>query len=417
MNTLYIHLPCKACADRTTRLPDIACQYAWVIDKAAIEREAVASVTDLSAMIAKAQRVVVMLAASDVTLLQTTIPPLPAAKLRAALPNLVEDQILGNLADCTVVADGVSKGLRTVAVIQRDWLDQVYKTFTKAGARQISILPAQLCLPHQAGRVAAAIIPQEEGADLTLRLSEQTGLGLALSVHQPEQVIHNVCAIVPNSPITLYMPQKDMQAYQSILNHAGLAQRISLAVSAWPVWIAGARNTTLNLLAGLDSASTLKMDWRPWRWPLVLATALLTINIASLNLDWWQMSREAKNLRTALTQIYLSRYPKESVVIDPIAQMQQKIAFAKRDAGLAASDDFTALAANFGETWNSIHPADKPALVSLEYREHALLVSFKAKASEALQQQMQTVLAQRHLSLTTASSQSGAVAWQIRSMR
>ncbi len=375
---------------------------------------------NLSATIAKVQRVVVLLAASDVTLLQVSTPPLSAARLKAALPNLVEDQLLGNPADCVVVASNALNGLRTVAIVQRAWLEQVCKAFAELGARHISVLPAQLCLPHQAGRVVAAITQGENEVDLTLRLSEQTGMGLALSAHQPEEVIQSLRTIVSNAPITLYVPQAHMRTYQVALNNIGLDEHINIAADVWSMWIAGARNTTLNLITGLNSESGIKMEWRPWRWSLILAIAALLVNILALNFDWWQMKSEAKNLRNTMTQIYQARYPKETVVIDPIAQMQQKIAFAKRDAGLATPNDFTVLAATFGEVWSNTASTDKPTIESLKYREHALVVSFKADSnnnSDALTQPIKTALASRNLSLSVEPAESGAVSWQIRSAK
>ncbi len=418
MSTLYIHLPCKTAADLAPHWLNLACRHVLVNDKGAIEREAVTTLTDLSAAIAKAQRVFLLLAASDVTLLQVVIPPLSAAKLKAALPNLVEDQLLGNPADCVVIAGDVSNGLRTIAVVQRAWLERIAKAMLAFGARHISMLAAQLCLPHHAGRITAAITQHGNEADLTLRLSEQTGMGLALSAQQPEEVIQSLCAIISEASITLYAPPANLQSYQKTLSNMGLTGRISITTEAWPLWISGASSSTLNLMSGLHEASGSKINWQPWRGPLILAATIVLVNIAALNFDWWQMKSEAKNLRSTLTQIYQSRYPNESVIIDPIAQMRQKISFAKRDSGVSAPDDFTALAASFGEAWNVITAPDKPAITKLEYREHALLVSLKPSSHNPdanLMQQIKAALANRNLSLTVEPVQSDTVTWKIRS--
>lgn len=381
--------------------------------------------TELFATLAMAQRVVILLAASDVTVLHISIPPLSAAKLKAALPNLVEDQLLGNPADCVVVAGNVSDGLRTVAVVQRVWLELVTKTFMTFGARHISVLPAQLCLPCQTDRVVAAVNQQDNSIDLTLRLSAQGGMGLAIAIEQPElaahEVVQTLCAVVPEAPITLYVPLSSMPAYHEALNNiVGLKERISITADNWPMWIKGAHGAPLNLMTGLSTESGVKVDWHPWRWALILAASILIVNICALNIDWWQMKNEAATLRATMTQIYQARYPKEFVIIDPIAQMRQKIAFAKRDAGLASADDFTTLAAAFGEAWNSSTSTEKPAIAKLDYREHSLLVTFKSSpngVSVALLQQIKPALASRNLSLTVAPSESGSINWQIRSAK
>src|SRR5674476_1695699 len=105
--------------------------------------------SELSDTVAKSQRVVLLLAASDVTLLRVKVPPLSSARLKATLPNLVEDQLIADPSDCVVVAGGLSDGLRTVAVVQRAWLDLLAKTLFAIGARALAALPAQLCLPCQ----------------------------------------------------------------------------------------------------------------------------------------------------------------------------------------------------------------------------------------------------------------------------
>src|ERR1019366_4158376 len=110
---------------------------------------------------------------------------------------------------------------------------------------------------------------------------------------------------------------------QGAPNKAALNKRINVSADNWSRWIAGASVTTLDLMAGLGAGTGSKLDWRPWRWPLALAAAVLVINTTALNIDWWRMKGETNSLRAAMIQIYKSAYPKESVIIDPIAQMQQ----------------------------------------------------------------------------------------------
>jgi general secretion pathway protein L len=442
LSTLYIRLPSKAAADSAPHWLALACPFALVSHGSAIERQGMAPLSDLSDTVAKSQRVVVLLAASDVTVLRLQVPPLSSARLKAALPNLVEDQLIADPAECVVVAGGLSDGLRTVAVVQRTWLDLLAKTLIAFGARHIAALPAQLCLPYQSDQsgqpdsVTAAINDRNDGdqnadIDMTLRLSEQDGMGLAISVGQngkaTHEVIQTLCAVIPEAPITLYVPQSLVRAYQEVVNDTiALNKRINVSADNWSRWIAGANVTTLDLMAGLGAGIGPKLDWRPWRWPLALAAAVLVINAAALNIDWWRMKGETNSLRAAMIQIYKSAYPKESVVIDPIAQMQQKIAAAKRDSGLAAPDDFTAIMAAFGEAWSSavVAAGKTTAIAGLEYHERSLFVRLKPLLSrvegsggEAPTQQMKAALAKRDLALELAPEQSGAVIWQIRSAK
>lgn len=444
MSTLYIRLPSKAAADSAPHWLALACPFAVVAQRnmsssMTIERQGYATLTDLSTTIAKVQRVVLLLAGSDVALRQMQVPPLSPAKLKAALPNLVEDQLINDPADSVVVMDSSSQpsgGVRTIAVVQRTWLSIVSKAVLAFGARQITAVPAQLCLSlaaEQLGSVSAAINEweskeQQAATDLTLRLSKQDGIGLAImaaptqSEHHEESsasaVVQTLSTIVPVAPIQLYVPQSALHAYQeAVQNNPAFNNRITVFADNWSHWLTGAHATTLDLLAGLGSTTGTQMNWQPWRWPLLLAAAVLLVNAIALNIDWWRMKSEANSLRTAMLQIYKTTYPKESVIIDPIAQMQQKIAAAKHTAGLPNSDDFTALIAAFGEAWSSVGGMGNAAgIAAIEYREHRLYVRLKA-GTDAQTQQIKAAFATRELQLELAPEQSGAMVWKIRSTK
>jgi general secretion pathway protein L len=424
LSTLYIRLPSKAAADSTPHWIALACPFALVSHGDAIEREGMAPLSDLSDMVAKAQRVVLLLAASDVTLLRIQVPPLSPSRLKSALPHLVEDQLMSDPAECTVVAGNASNGLRTVAVVNRGWLDILITTLRTYGARNIAALPAQLCLPYQPGIVSAAVTAQGTDIfDVALRLSEHEGIGLPIMPEQPDSAAHDVvqtiCAIVPEAPITLYVPQPDVHTYQDVVNTLlALEQRITVFADNWSRWIAGARNAPVDLMAGSGAGSNAAViDWRLWRWPIALAVAVLVINIVGLNIDWLRMRREADAVRTAMVQTYKAAYPKETVIVDPAAQMRQKIAAAEHDAGQVAPDDFTALAAGFGEAWQRVmqtpdRKSSTPGIAGLEYRDRSLLVRLKPGATMPADQ-MKLALAARNLSL----SQPSAGVWQIRSTK
>ncbi|OGT00276.1 MAG: hypothetical protein A3F73_14245 [Gallionellales bacterium RIFCSPLOWO2_12_FULL_59_22] len=433
MSTLYIRPPSRYAADNEAHLLELVCPFAQVSHDGSIEREGAAPLQDLSGSAAKAQRVVLLLSASDVTLLRMQVPPLSAARLKAALPNLVETQLLDDPSGCVAVAGASSDGLRTIAVAQRAWLELLARTLIAFGAQRVAALPAQLCLPCQPGGLTAAIGERDGAIDVTLRLSEHDGIGMTIAPapNQGEgrealealahEVIRALLAVVPEAPIALYVPQSALGTYREAISDVAMAtERIGVFADNWPHWIAGARGATLDLMTGLGAAGSPKRDWRTWRWPLALAAAVLAINAAALNFEWWRMKSEAKSLRSTMIQIYKSAYPNESVIIDPIAQMQQKIAIGKRNSGLSAQDDFTAMAAVFGETWSRIMPG-KPelAIAALEYRERSLFVRFKPDAETPAQQmqQMKTALAERNLSLEVAPARSAATVWQLRSMK
>jgi general secretion pathway protein L len=353
------------------------------------------------------------------------VPPLSAARLKAALPNLVEDQLVSDPAECVMVAGGLSERLRTVAVVQRAWLEALVNAFIGFGARHITALPAQLCLPYQSETIAAAISEQDGDIDLTLRLAEQDGIGLPIMPEQQEtaarEVVEALLAMAPpRTAIILYVPQIAVRTYQAAATASSPDDRISVFADNWSRWIAGANSASLDLMAGLGTHAGSRLNWRPWRWPLALASALLLVNMIALNLDWWRMKSEAELLRADMTRIYRSAFPKEQVIVDPVAQMKQKIAAGNRGSGQAAPDDFTALASAFGEAWTTVtqtrQSGNPPAIAGLEYRERSLFVQLKP-GGDVPTDRIKSVLAGRDLSVALAPSQSAGVVLQIRSAK
>lgn len=427
MSTLYIRMPSKAAADAVEHWLALPCPYALASGGDAVEREGVAPLSELAAAISGAQRVVLIVAASDVTLLRVKTPPLSLPKLRLVLPNLVEDQLMSDPDECVVVPGALADELRTAAVMQRGWLEIQFKTVASLGARTVHAVPAQLCLPHREGSASAAIGEQGNDIDITLRVSDQEGFGLSIMPEHSGDSINDVLstlrAMVPALPITLYVPQARVISYQQVCgaNHgSGELQAepsldedakptINVFVDSWSHWIAGASKSAVNLMTGLGGAGGAQINWKQWRWPLVLAGLVIVINSAALNFDWWRMKREASGLRTTMLQTFKTAFPKETVILDPLAQMHRKIDEAQRNSGEAAPDDFSQLAGNLSEVLQG-EGLGASAIASLEYKDRSLLLHLKSDSKLTLDK-LQSALAARNLKV---SSPSNGV-WQIRS--
>lgn len=429
MSTLYIRLPARATLDSAAAVAMPDCRFALAADSGRIERQGAEQLSGLADVIAAATRVVLILAAADVNLLQLQVPPLSDAKLKMALPNLVEEQLLVDPFDCVIVAGRKRNGsaaqvadkLRLIAVVQRDWLELLVKTLLALGAHNLQAWPAQLCLPMPSsdpGTAVAAITDHGGDIDVALRMSVEQGIGWSLSPASgqsvAQEVLDGMTAILPQQPITLYVPQSSLALYQELEQG-----QITVQADDWLHWISGAQELArsgVDLMSGLTaSAAGTEFSWRRWRWPLGLAAALLLVNVVSLNYDWLRLRREAASLRSGMMQNYRAAFPKETVIVDPIAQAKQKIAAAQRDGGQLAADDFLTLAAVFGAVWaGSPQSADSSAISSLEYRDHHLLVRLKNAAdADAAEAQIKSALESSQLTLSKPASG----VWQIGSRK
>jgi general secretion pathway protein L len=388
LSTLYIRHPARADGESAP------CSFALVADNGSVAQQGDGPLANLGELVLASKRVVLLLAGADVTLLDVKTPPLSAARLRAALPALVEEQVLGDPLDNVLVAAPVSAaGMRTVAVVQRDWLAALVRHLLALGARTVAALPSQLCLPLAPGSVSAAIGLGE----LTVRTGAWQGLGLALEA-SPEVALQTARALAGDAPLVLYVPPAQLAEYQALAVEAGPG--IQLEGDDWRHWIGGTISAPLDLVAGLGTVGGPTRDWSRWRWPLRLALLALVVNMVGLNVEWLRLRAEANATRQQLTQTFRSVYPRDPVV-DPVAQMTQNIARAKAGSGQPTADEFNFMAAAFGEAARGL--PQPPAIASLDYREKVLNVKLKPGAVDPAQiNQLKAALATRKLAMTDA---------------
>jgi general secretion pathway protein L len=401
LTTLYIRLPARAESEGALA------RFAVVADGGALVQQGEGALRGMGDAVAASRHVVLLLTAADVTLLQVKTPPLSAARLKTALPNLVEEHILGDPDDCVLVAAPVQHddGMRTVAVANRAWLEAIVKGLLAQGARTVSAMPAQLCLPLAPGNVSGVI----DGNGITLRHGQYAGLGLAVS-GGPAVALQTARALAGDSPLHLYVEPDQLGEYQALVQEAGPG--ITVEAEHWAHWVAGAKSTTLDLVPGLGAAGAQVRDWKKWKWPLRIALLAVVVNLVGLNVQHMRLKAEADAIRKGMTQVFRAAYPKETVITsDPAAQMRNNINRAKALQGQLTPDEFTYQAAAFGEAVRSL--PRPPELLSLGYRERATTIKIKPDTFDAAGLQgLKDALAQRKLEL----SEGGPGVWVVRSL-
>jgi general secretion pathway protein L len=413
-STLLLRLPARA-ADpaRYSIALQASLSFVWSV-RGRLLRIAHAPLAELAPQLADAQRVILLLAASDVTLMRVPVPPLPAARLQAALPALVEDHVIGDPADCAIAAGPEVDGQRVLAVVDREWLQRWVQAVRQQGARRIVALPMQLCLPLPAGQVGAALLEWPSGRELALRFSADEGIGLPVVVDDdaqlPDAVASLLTTLAPARAVQLSLPASLTQSFRDwLLNHPDSG--IVAVEENWAVWAEGATQIPLDLVSGIAGAHASPIDWRRWRWPLALAVACVLVNGFALNADWWRLRSEGARLNDAMAALFRRSFPNEPLMRDPLAQMQQRLAVNRQAAGEFAPGDFLALSAALGEAWAEAGN-DLRAIASLEYRDGLLELTLKPGARLS-PETMQTALLARRLQATV--SPADPQRWQIRS--
>jgi general secretion pathway protein L len=319
--------------------------------------------------------------------------------------------------------------MRTIAVIERDWLREVVEVIRNFGGQRIFAYAAQSCLPlpvsGAAESMSAAITQINNHIDLALRLTEHEGMGLSLLATEASQHIEfdaclNLQTLAGHRPVDLIVPAQQKERYQHAVNQlpAG-SSHIVLIEDNWQTWIAGAERAEPDLMTGLETVSSQTFNWRIWRWPVWLMALLLSLNIIALYLSWWQLKSEGDAIRASMRRMYQAAFPDDTVIVDPLVQLQQKITAQRLAQGEVASDDFLMLIAILSEALKAAPASfgnEKNKLVAaLNYRQATLEVRFKPSVIPPLAS-ARIFFSSHKLNLTVMPEQDKAAVWQIRNM-
>lgn len=407
-STLYILLPSKAVAQSEPDWTTLHVPFALVSGEGRIQQQGFKPWQALGEYVQMAHQVSLILAANDVSLLQAKVPPMSAAKLKAALPNLLEDQLIGDISEVVFQPGAIRDGVCTVAVADKAWVEQLHAAATTLGASHIAAFPAQNLL--QSSTDATHVLIEEDGltANLVIAPQNQEGFGLSVTgtgesdlLHEVEQAIG---LLVPEAQLVIYVAEPFISVYQEHFSHSNIGSRANFLALNWDARIAAFQSSTFDLMKSLSSSSNSSLDWRAWRWPLGLAAAALLVNLGSLNTEWIKLKNEADNLKQSITRTYRTSFPQETVILDPLIQMRQKINSSKRIAGQSSPDDFLVLASQFAAVWDGFMAGNPngAGLTSIEYRERSLFVKPKNASGipiEPLRSSMQA----RNLLLTVSN--------------
>ena len=395
-STLYILLPSKAMARELPDWSKFARPFALISEDGTILQQGQQILADLKGLAANARQISLLLAASDVSLINVKVPPMSATKLKTALPNLLEDQLLSDPAELILHSTVPAGGMCTIAAVDRSWMESLHDQMKIFGTKKLTAYALSMTMRSASDAMYAIITLDEKVIELAFRPAGKTGAGLTFNpdvnidsqTEVVQQVLQTLSLFGAESGVNVLLPSDQLTIYQQVSeSDSVLAQRFHFQAVEWNALIANLSSSTLDLMSSVSHANQSSFDWRRWRWSLGLAAAILLINLTSLNFQWLSMKREARGLSDSLTQIFRTSFPKESVILDPIAQMQQKINLSRKFAGLSTPDDFLVLAAQFGQVWDAVTSGKQasPSVVSMEYREHNLFVKIKSSGLLSLE--------------------------------
>lgn len=431
MSTLIVLLPPRdpAVPSQEWQLPDLPFV---LLDKSGRTQRAGRSAL---ALLPRATSTVLMVAARDLLMMPATLPPLRGPKLRQALPNIVEDQLIQDPQTCHIAVDSQSAagGRQMLAIIDRGWFRFIYEAFSAAGHRSLGAVPVTRCLPE----ATLPAVPAEVAETVSATEPAMAGASLADAAPVPvaadtaPQVVPMVAAVlgtvVQTAPAMLLegavesgMPRVELAIARGAQGE-GLAVPAN-AVNATLAALAGATPVSLYMLTevpgnepslGASSparlgalvhgasplpfeqlarrALTCRFDLcqfefasQPWRLdratlrrlrlPVLLALGALVVAIVGANVQWLMLSRQRDAISTQMTELLLTTFPKTTVVLDAPDQMSRQLQQLRVAAGELSPGDFLSLADGLAR---SLPPVPVNGIAALDYHDRRLDVTFK----------------------------------------
>ena len=353
------------------------------------------------ALLPRCQRVEVVFDGSDVFQTAVTAPRLSEAKLRLALPNLLEDRLLADPTQCHIAFLAAGRAEKTgadssalpVAAIDRGLLTRLLDVMTLAGARPRAAYSAIYVLPPPSADVLPVFAARGR---LVARTAQHDGVACDIGDDdQPPAALRLALRSGSWQRIRAYGPQAPRLA----------AMAESLGVSVDPASRTldeAAADGSINLLQGafarggvLGEVSRLRRSARSWKAPLAWTAVAVAVFVAGMNGYWLKLQSEADQLRGRMTTAFRGAFAGAEMV-DPVLQAQRELARLRGRAGQASSGDFTALNAQVAQL---LAGAPVGIVAGIEYRDAVLQLKFKAPPDAQLQNQLRAQAVQQGLQL------------------
>jgi general secretion pathway protein L len=299
-------------------------------------------------------RTELVVAATDVLLVEATLPPLSGARLRAALSGLAEPHVLSDIESTYVVASAGPQA--TLAVLDRALFARALELFRRLKLEPASATPEQLSLPLKQGHWYFR--------DGCLRSSRLRGIAC--------------------SPSAQGAPPVELQL---AIQQAGEAPPAAIEVQGAHDWTLGvpviaaapparAEPVVLELLQ-YEFAPRLAA-LRAWRVPAAIGALIALTWLVGLNVDAWLMRREERALRAHLEAALREAFPSTPVVLDPVQQMRRGVADLRAAAGAMDPREFLGLSATLARALAD----EADGVRALEFRDNSLRVDFEPRALE-----------------------------------
>ncbi len=337
------------------------------------------------ALLPKANSVDLVFDTADVFVTAVETPKMSDAKLRQALPNLLEDRLLAEVQDCHIafVPSNARPGSTTVApaprlpvaVIDRGLLTRALDVMADAGYRTRAAFSAIYTVPAPAADQLCVRV--QNGQDVA-RSGKHEGFSFEFDGKNPP------------AALLLAVRQLGVKKILAFGTDAGNLARFATALGV-AIEVAGreldvsASDEAVNLLQGafasagaFSGLSLPRLSRGALRLPLIYAATGAAVYVLGMNIYWLKLRNEDVSIRTGMETAYRSAFPEATTVVDPVLQTRRNMGSLRARVGMASADDFSVLNAQAVQLLTMVPVG---SVAGVEYRDGALRVKFKPGVS------------------------------------
>lgn len=273
--------------------------------------------------------VIVLVPAIETLSTTINIPVRGRAKLNAALPFALEEQVAADVETMHFAAgEKRESGVRPVAAVAKDVLDAWLARLDEAGIQPWKLVPENYGLARIPGTMSVLVdgdcVMFNDGADTEFAMQGVTPSDMLVAAGQindrsddapPEQAGHLIvyCDAVDEERLS-----HDWIALRHELHSVDINLLPDGALPRLAVTVASGEG--VNLLQGHYGPKADYGSWlRPWSKAAILLLGLVIVGFVGKGVDYWRLTQEEATLRAQFTQEYQLINPGDTrEILDPL---------------------------------------------------------------------------------------------------
>jgi len=317
-------------------------------------------------------------------------PRLSEAKLRQALPNLLEERMLADPSDCHFAwlpsrrqapgadtAPGAQTAWLSVAAIDQSTLVRTLEVFAHAQIEPRAAYSEIYTLPAPEGGTLGLRIDRGRGVIRTgqdqgcaFDIEEGAPGALALAKHQLG--ISRLRVYGPSGPqwnsVALALGLQLEQASAAV-DLAAVGEAVNLLQG--PYAAGGGLGVPGRLLARM-------LRQGAWKAPAAWIGVCAAIGVGGLNAYWFKLESQYGDLRATMRHSFRDAFPDEPTIVDELAQASRSVETLRARAGRPSADDFSVLNAQAAQLFAA---APVGIVAAIEYSDRSYRIRFKPGAA------------------------------------